>query len=158
MSDNPPHIGFTGTQRGMTTLQINRVRRRLNMILEHSGPFVAHHGDCIGADAEFHDLVRELGVCTIVVHPPKDPKKRAFKEGDLIREEAPYLVRNMDMVRECQLGLAAPHDHVFPGATNLRGHGTWSTWYKYVKADKLVIAFLPDGRELFQNYVPGYGT
>ena len=30
---------------------------------------VAHHGDCLGADAEFHELCRETGL-KIHVHPP----------------------------------------------------------------------------------------
>jgi hypothetical protein len=48
-------IGFTGTRYGMTPDQRSAIAR---LIAETAGPepFFAHHGDCIGADAEFHEL------------------------------------------------------------------------------------------------------
>ena len=44
-------IGFTGTRHGMTPLQRAGVAAILQQVAG-TGGFVAHHGDCIGADAE----------------------------------------------------------------------------------------------------------
>jgi hypothetical protein len=51
------HIGFTGTRHGMTPAQRHAVSQ-LIAELAAGAAFTAHHGDCVGADAEFHDLCR----------------------------------------------------------------------------------------------------
>lgn len=43
-------IGFTGTRHGMTPLQRAGVAAILQQVAG-AGEFVAHHGDCVGADA-----------------------------------------------------------------------------------------------------------
>jgi hypothetical protein len=60
----------------------------------------------------------------IVIHPPTDPKKRAFCKGAAeIREPKPYLDRNHDIVDEGSgLLIAAP----FQEEEILRS-GTWAT-------------------------------
>jgi hypothetical protein len=77
-------IGFTGTREGFTEAQ----RKYFEAILaglalaNRYGDF--HHGDCQGADAEAHDMVRAL--CpdwTIHIHPgPEGDSWRAHKTGD----------------------------------------------------------------------------
>ena len=44
-------LAFTGTRQGMTAAQ----RRRCATLLRELMPEEVHHGDAIGADAEFHD-------------------------------------------------------------------------------------------------------
>ena len=91
---SPPDmiVGFTGSRVGMTGPQSAIVLKLLAKAAE------AHHGDCVGADEQFHELCRIAGV-PVVIHPPDDDKLRAFCEG-AIRVEAPrpYLVRNASLL------------------------------------------------------------
>lgn len=112
-------IGFTGTQEGMSDLQ----KAMLVGVLARLSPDVFHHGDCIGADAEAHALVREHAPnCRIEIHPPQDESKRAFCGGDKVWPARPYLARNRTIVFCCDELVAAPKTR----AEELRS-GTWST-------------------------------
>lgn len=104
-------------------------------------PTEAHHGDCLGADAEFHDIVREKTSATIIVHPPTNPKNRAFKQGDFIMKEKPFMVRDDDIIEESALMLATPFQFEEQG----RGSGTWATIRHTRKARKPLIIIWPDG-------------
>jgi hypothetical protein len=59
-------VGFTGTSCGMTEFQREAVAAALREVGDVGE---AHHGDCLGADAEFHALCGELGT-PVVIHPP----------------------------------------------------------------------------------------
>ncbi len=91
-------VGFTGTRRGMT-------ERQLKALESHLGPITvteAHHGDCLGADKQFHDMIRRLKPnARVIIHPPSNPSHRAFCEGDVLCEERGYLERNHDIVDAC---------------------------------------------------------
>jgi hypothetical protein len=129
-------IGFTGTQDGMTDLQKSALRDLLD---GGSGEF--HHGDCIGADSEAHDIAILCGY-TVVLHPPETPAKRAWRDvpQHLKRAQKPYLVRNKDIVTETASLIAAPADPV----EELRS-GTWSTVRFARLRGKPVFLILPDG-------------
>jgi hypothetical protein len=63
----PMKIGFTGTRLGMTPQQkevITRLEIFTTKVLE------AHHGDCLGSDADFHHFIIEIdqGI-RIIIHP-----------------------------------------------------------------------------------------
>jgi hypothetical protein len=126
-------IGFTGTRSGMTAYQQAEVRDLLahgwsEIILPAT---MVHHGDCVGADAEFHTIARGLGVA-IVIHPPTDAKLRAFCTGAFeVRERKPYLERNKAIVEQTAFLIAAPKEPNEPRAG--RGQGTWST-VRYARA------------------------
>jgi hypothetical protein len=61
-------IGFTGSREGMSTHQKEQFVLKLNEL----GVTEFHHGDCAGADAQAHDIIREFFPnVKIVVHPPK---------------------------------------------------------------------------------------
>ena len=124
-------VGFTGTQEGMSYEQTNALRQAL------IGATELHHGDCIGADAQAHDIAREIGGIRIVIHPPTDPSRRAFKRGDIIREPKPYLERNHDIVDESASLIAAPKSDV----EELRS-GTWATVRYARKMEKPVKMLL----------------
>lgn len=112
-------IGFTGTRRGMTHEQRSIVMTLLKKAKE------AHHGDCIGADEQFHDLCRILSV-PVVVHPPEDERLRAFCPNPArIEPPRPYLVRDRIIVDRCDLLIATPKEGYEPAPQ--RGQGTWST-------------------------------
>jgi hypothetical protein len=115
----PVIVGFTGSRAGMTARQLARVREVLEQATE------AHHGDCVGGDAEVHAIAIELGV-PVVIHPPDKQKHRACCQGAVRAEpERPYLRRNRDIVRACDLLVAAPKESEEPPVQ--RGQGTWST-------------------------------
>lgn len=112
------HVGFTGTQRGMTRTQRFHVEEMILQMLVGS----AHHGDCVGADAQFHDIVRRAG-WFVVGHPPIDPKKRAYCAFDEVRDPLDYLVRNEAIVDASDIVIATPAQD----AEQVRGSGTWWT-------------------------------
>lgn len=123
------HIGFTGTQEGMSDRQKEALA--FDLSIRSSWLIVFHHGDCVGADEEAHLIARYIGAY-IVIHPPIDPRLRAFCEGDEIREPKPYIPRNHDIVDESRLLLAAP---LLPEHEQPRS-GTWATW-RYAREKKV---------------------
>lgn len=131
-------VGFTGTQRGMTVAQratVAGLLARLPVIQS------VHHGDCIGADAEFHDIACMRGL-RIVVHPPEIDAKRAFVTGaHETRTPKPYLIRNADIVTEADVLIAAPKE-----AHDVLRSGTWATIRRARQAGKRVEIVFPDGR------------
>ena len=112
-------VTFTGTRKGMTPFQRELVRR----LLEQLKPEYAFHGDCIGADAEFHDEVRRLCQnCHIIGFPCHFDSQRAFKDCDSLELPAPPLERNGRMVEEATVVIACPgEDH------EVLRSGTWAT-------------------------------
>jgi len=132
-------IGFTGTQLGMTDRQkslikefISRNKKRIHE---------AHHGDCVGADKDFHKIMRRENI-PIVIHPPTNSSKRAFCQG-VVKDPKPYLDRNQDIINESALLIAAPKDFTKP--ESLRGEGTWYTITHAEKKGKKVLIVFPDG-------------
>lgn len=126
------HIGFTGTRHGMSEEQRVAVMRVLEdqldgaMMAARLG-FVAHHGDCVGADAQFHEIVlwgfRPLG-SWIDVHPgPAGDRHRAYSSGyDRIHDPQHHMARNRAIVAVSNIMIAAP----FEPTPQKRG-GTWAT-------------------------------
>jgi hypothetical protein len=114
-------VGFTGTRRGLTRQQFMVIEAffKDHVILE------AHHGDCIGADEEFHDICLTYDV-PVILHPPENPKLRAFcKHYRKVMPPRPFLERNHIIVDTCDVLLAAPREEQEPPVA--RGQGTWST-------------------------------
>ena len=111
-------IGFTGTRKGISDDQ----REAVTELLQSLSPSEAHHGDCIGADAEFHTLCLELNI-PIVIHPPNSDKARAFCDGAAdTRDPKPHLDRNHDIVDACDILIACPDSPI-----ERRRSGTWAT-------------------------------
>src|SRR2546421_4680099 len=123
----------------MTPRQLQQVLAFLKNELEKS-PVYAHHGDCVGADEEFHLLCLALGA-VIIVHPPSDGSQRAYcKHPDEVLDERPYLSRNHDIVDASDLLIACPSSE----DEKLRS-GTWATVRYARKTCKTVHMFKPDG-------------
>jgi len=116
-------IGFTGTRQGMSWLQKQFLRLTLQNICEIGKVNEFHHGGCVGADAEAHQIVRQIVPFTIHVHWPENRKYEARLSGPFVSEgRKPYLVRNEDIVKACDLLIAAP----LTDKEQLRS-GTWAT-------------------------------
>lgn len=122
-------IGFTGTRAGMSPEQFHGVRR---VIVEQSdgGAFYAHHGDCVGADAEFHDICSTFcGRALVTVHPGPVGDLSAGCQGVERRQPAPHMARNRAIVSASDIVIAAPLE----SAPQPSG-GTWSTIRMALKA------------------------
>ncbi len=134
-------IGFTGTQRGMTKKQLVAFRDLIAArSFDHGDDLEFHHGDCIGADAQAHDIVDTLGH-HIVIHPPSDGSKRARCAGDdvTVLDPLPYLIRNKNIVDATTMLVATPG-----GIETLRS-GTWSTVRYARKLGRRIHIIMPDG-------------
>jgi len=111
-------VGFTGTREGMSQQQ----KEQFVVKLYELNPTEFHHGDCIGADADAHDIVREFFPdVKVVIHPPSKTTTQAFKKGDESRVPAPYIMRDKDIVDETVHLIGAPL-----GPEKIRS-GTWTT-------------------------------
>lgn len=130
-------LGFTGTRAGMSEPQKRIITE---LIHELDSPQRAHHGDCIGADADFHKIIRDLvETCVVVIHPPLDPKYRAYCQGTLLMPERDYLIRNKRIVDSSTIMLATPD------GPERRHSGTWSTIRYARELGVRVIVVMPDG-------------
>ena len=126
-------FGFTGTREGMTTQQMGH----LASLLKHGK--VLHHGDCVGADAQAHNIAQGLGYTEIILHPPKHNIWQAFCKGALeILPARPYLERNHDIVDACDTLIAAPKQE-----QEQQRSGTWATIRYARKVGRRVVILRP---------------
>lgn len=131
-------IGFTGTKKGMTHEQQLVVTFLLTWLGEP--PLEFHHGDCVGADAQAATAAHSLGL-RIVQHPPSSDSRRAFTPADEVRDPAPYLVRNHNIVKSVDVMIATPKESV-----EVLRSGTWSTIRFARKYDTRTLIVHPTGR------------
>lgn len=130
-------LGFTGTREGLILDQ----RDAVCSILDRVKPTEAHHGDCVGADEDFHEILRYSFADTkIVIHPPSDNAYQAFCEGDEILPAKPYLDRNRDIVDACELLIACPAER-----TEQQRGGTWYSIRYARKVGRKTKIIYPDG-------------
>lgn len=135
--------GFTGSQKGCTEAQ----RLRFLTLISDFAPSEGRHGDCVGADSEFHAECLKLGI-PIVIHPPENPSKRALNAGAaLVLPPEDYLVRNRAIVDASDLLIACPGD-----TQELLRSGVWSTVRYARKNGKRVVIIFPDGGLSVGNY------
>jgi hypothetical protein len=108
-------ISFTGSRDGMTPEQ----REVFISLLKDLSISRLIHGDCVGADAEAHDLVRGCHPGAFIeIWPGTIRKLRAFKPGDLIHEPQFPTERNIDIILSGDILLAFPREG---------SRGTWHT-------------------------------
>lgn len=133
-------LGFTGTRKGMSKCQ----QAIIIDILREEGITEFHHGDCVGADKQFHDIVVKHNrfpyndVSYLHVHPPDVDTYRAFCKEGTIHSPKPYLERNKDIVDSSDLIIACPH---VSDEINKQRSGTWST-IRYAKSKEKDIIIL----------------
>jgi len=97
-----------------------------------------HHGDCVGADAEAHEIFGDEE--HTVIHPPANASKRAWCEAKTILPVYDYLDRNHAIVDETDLLIACPAKD----KEQLRS-GTWATVRYARKLSRPVIIITPAG-------------
>jgi hypothetical protein len=119
----------------MTEAQRGALRHLL-----HHGAGEFHHGDCVGADAEAHDMALALDL-EVVIHPPLNSATRAWKNSHHIHKPKGFLARNRDIVRDTDVLIATP-------AEGIEQHrsGTWSTVRFARKVGRDIWIVLPDGQ------------
>ena len=128
----------TGTQLGATIEQLKQFERVV-IATKHE---TFCHGDCIGVDAQAHDIVRRLrrdiGIC---IHPSNIEDKRAYCVGaKAISPVVHPLKRNQIMVDAADLVIVIPKTH-----QEQRRSGTWATYRYAIKRGKRVMLIFPDG-------------
>jgi hypothetical protein len=134
-------VGFTGTRQGMTPEQ------RVEVTLLLAKADYLRHGDCVGADAQVHEIARAFDI-RIILHPPKDPSYRAFcKFAWKVRPEKGYLTRNRDIVHGADLVIAAPKSE----KEEMRGSGTWMVIRYATRVGTPLVVVYPDGRREVKN-------
>lgn len=134
-------LGFTGSRFGMTPKQKDKMHE---LLLWYADATWFSHGDCLGADAQAHGLVREiLPKCKIHTMPAGNGSWRAWCAADVTDPDAPALVRNRKIVNSSDVMFATPYED----EEMLRG-GTWSTVrYSREKLKKLFVV-LPNGETI----------
>jgi hypothetical protein len=130
-------VSITGTRHGWTVEQQVTVEKILSCLdLEE-----LHQGDCIGVDEQMHNLVRiKYPQAKIIIHPPTDPKDRAFTVGDEVWPNKPYLERNHLIVDFCDLLIAVPYER----QEQVRS-GTWATIRYARQTEHWHVIVFPDG-------------
>lgn len=136
-------IGFTGTTQGMSFEQKNSTFDLFEKLRLEKGAVSLHHGVCIGADAQAHNLWKSLGGTT-VGHPGHDKSNRSPKRANVSCDAGfpskPYLDRNLDIIIACDLLVATPQTT----EEEVRS-GTWFTIRRAKAAGKRVIIVFPGG-------------
>jgi hypothetical protein len=155
-ADRKVRIGFSGTRTGLTEEQYDAVESLLQLARSDAAVEL-HHGDCVGADEDVHQICGELDV-TVVLHPPTNAKLRAICFG-AVREEPPkpYQARNRAIVDGTEFLIAAPRERFEPRPA--RGQGTWSTIRYARDQGRAVYVVWPAGNVLVEQFQSwGAGT
>lgn len=138
-------IGFTGTQEGLTDQQKRTLEERVGRFYL-DGPFgIVHHGMCVGADTQFHAIIRTLlAHVKIIGHPgfKEGHPKRAILDVDEIMPvpKGGPLARNVDIAVESDWLFACPKE-----MKEVLRSGTWATVRYARKAEHSLTIIYPDG-------------
>lgn len=116
------HLGGTGTSKGTTSRQLQLAERYMRKYYALGYKYF-HHGDCIKADEDMHEIAIYTGF-KVIIHPPINSAKRAFCKGYFhIYPPKPYLDRNHDIVDQSNRMIALPYET----KEQFIGSGTWAT-------------------------------
>lgn len=135
-------LGFTGTRRGMSPAQ-KRVFFETVKLLDVQ---IFVHGDCIGADADAHEIVREISPdIRIEARPAGDGPNRAYKKADIVHASHAPLSRNKKIVESVEQMIACPGEQ-----SEILRSGTWSTIRYTKKLLKPLLIIYPNGTKEFE--------
>lgn len=132
-------VGFTGSRDGMTLAQ----KGAFGQWLYGREAVEFHHGCCVGADEAAAVIAYDESPFTRVIgHPGDMPGMTSGGAKAVcheIKDPAPNLTRNRDIVDSCDVLLACPK-----GPEEQRS-GTWATVRYARKQGKRIVLFMPDG-------------
>ena len=136
-------IAFTGTTRGMTGWQMQRLHEAL--CERAKGHWQFHHGGAPGADRQAHYLARELGCEDLHVWLPVG-KTWAEEAGTTVHHTRLLpLRRNHLVIGGADVVIAAPYQR-----DEIRRSGTWAT-VRYARKANITVVLLapwPDTEEV----------
>lgn len=137
-------VGFTGSRRGMTDMQYSRVAS----ILRELKPTHTIDGMCVGSDAEFAEIARNLNIRTMGYpgYSKSNPNDMQYRDTeDRAREidSKPYLDRNRDIVDDSDIIIAAPKNDDFKSKSGTN----YTIRYAIEQGVELHIV-LPEGQTL----------
>lgn len=125
---------FSGTRDGMTDRQLEAL---FSILSEWTGKLL--YGNCVGADAQAHDMAQELGY-EIEIFPGPSEAMSARRTASVMHPPSPFLKRNMEMVSRCCVLIAAPRT-----SAEVMRSGTWSSIRYARKLGRKTIILSPDG-------------
>lgn len=143
-------VAFTGTLRGMTGQQYDRVCG----VYEHLQPDYANHGCAEGADRGFHGIANKI---PRGLHPSNEKQHQwalaNSRNPDVIHPiilgPRPELKRNLKMVKLSECLIAAPRS-----TTEILRSGTWATIRYARKAMLPIYICWPDGTYIVDQFLP----
>lgn len=136
-------IGFTGSRDGLSDKQKLALMKEVILTYEHGGVDEAHHGACVGADHQFHDLmVWLIGAHRVVLHMPTNltlvPLVMFQMPDSQKMKPLSYLDRNKEIVKACDRLIACPAQ-----AKEVHRSGTWSTVRHARRLGRKVVLLTP---------------
>jgi hypothetical protein len=135
--------GFTGTRDGMNNKQKEQIEKLLQNDVNKGKKITVIHGDCVGADEDFHNICQSISEDIIIrIYPGynkfenENNKLRANCKGDYIAKSRPYLDRNRDIVNDCDILIGCPKSNV-----EEQRSGTWYTirYARKIEKQSIVI-------------------
>ena len=137
-------IGFTGTRKGMSIMQLKGI---FTILAEIDSMEEIHHGGCVGSDSTFHLSIPHKFVQNIIVHPGDEKQFKRFNKIGKWKtlQPKPYLQRNKDIVDNCELLIACPK-----GKEVVRS-GTWATIRYARKIKRKILIIARDGKLVIEN-------
>lgn len=134
-------LGFTGTRRGMTGAQQRTVARLIAQVAGASeSAVVGLHGDCVGADVDFHLLCRRVGL-QVTCRPCTLDDYRAHTDARIIAPPERPMARNRKIVADADFVMGCPPNREIIK----RGSGTWATIGMALSARKKLYVVYPMG-------------
>lgn len=134
-------IGFSGTREGMSGNQRDKFVEWILENIEDIDEF--HHGCCVGADANAHQIVRDMCIATnnkVVIHGHPTfglghPMRAEKLDLDVVHPTQEPMTRNDAIIAASEIMLFTPK---FP---ETRRSGTWATFRHARKLKKPVVMF-----------------
>jgi len=142
LAEPPPvraiYPGFTGSRKGMTQEQMASFRS----LMKQFQPQGFRHGDCVGADADAHGIMLELGMESdrIWLFPSDIVAMRAFCCGLVATRPQSPLMRNRLIVDHSDVLIATPDT-----SYERQRSGTWATVRYAKQSHRVVIVIAPCG-------------